>query len=266
MNYLSSILGGLVQGFATILPISENGHRLLLEKVGQAAPSPLLSIACGAAILLAFRKTLRQTAQGVGKALEAKKKGRFRPSKATHYQKMAVFAPLAALPYWILLVLQRYFGLLGGALQSTAVAGAMFLATAGLLYLGEHSLCKKYTVADMSGGQAFKLGLFQAVSILPGLSRTALTYCMGRNMGYERNAALEFSFMTMACALLGGELITLPKTIFEIGPVLPWLASFGAAFAAAFGACLLVRWLAEKEKLGWLGIYCILAAVAVIVF
>jgi undecaprenyl-diphosphatase len=52
-----------------------------------------------------------------------------------------------------------------------------------------------HDLATMSYGTAAKLGLFQAISIIPGVSRSGATILGGLFLGMKREAIVEFSFL-----------------------------------------------------------------------
>ncbi len=257
--YLKSILFGLVEGLTSALPVSESGHRLLLESLLKKSAPALLPLGVALAIIIVFHKTLWQMILGLGGMF----KKNFRWKKANRYQRMAVYALPAAIPYWILLYLQRTYGILEGIGFNLLGCGILFALTAGLLFIGDHSIDRRWGITDMKGGHLFKLALFQGASILPGFSRTAFTLCMARNMGFDKTDAMEFSFIMAVPALLGGELLTLDPA--AIGPIGPWLAALAAATLAAIGGLLGVKALIKRDQLGWLLFYCLIAAVAAVV-
>ena len=98
METLKIALGSLLEGLASALPLSASAHRLLFEKIAEKALPAGLELAVAAAMLLIFYKTLWGCIQGIGKMITDK---RFRWRKASRHQKMAIYAPIAAVPYWI---------------------------------------------------------------------------------------------------------------------------------------------------------------------
>lgn len=258
MELFKTMIGGLLEGLTSALPLSESAHRLLFEKFAKTTLPAGLSLAVAVAICLVFHRTLWECIKGLGKMIGGAYSGKFRWRKASRYQKMAVFAPIAAVPYWILVALQAHFGFVEGVGQNLLLAGGLLIANAGLLFIGDHSIEKHWDATDLTFGHTLKLGLFQAVSVLPGFSRTAMTLCMARNMGYKAKAAMEFSFMTAIPALLGGALI-------QGGIAWSSLAAMAAALVGAVLGLLLVKLLIQKEKVYWLMYYSAAVGVAAII-
>ncbi len=264
MNYLTSALAGLTEGLSAALPLSETGHRLLFSELAKEAIPALLPLAVALAMAIVFHKTVFLTLAGIFDMLKKAKEGKFRWKKASRYQKMAVFAPVAAVPYWLLCLLQAHFGILDGLGQNLLLVGILLILNAGLLFIGDHSIEKGWDHIDMTAGHAIKLGFFQAASFLPGFSRTALTLCMARNMGFEKNAALEFSVMTGILALLGGELISVGASVEAVSHWGLWAVAFAAATVAAIGGLLLLKALVKADKTYLLMFYSLAAGIGAI--
>ncbi|GAA4439902.1 undecaprenyl-diphosphate phosphatase [Ravibacter arvi] len=102
---------------------------------------------------------------------------------------------------------------------------------------------------NMSFAQAFKIGLFQCIAMIPGVSRSAATIIGGMAQGFSRKQAAEFSFFlavpTMAAA--GG--YKLLKTYDSIGAEDVKVLLFGNAVA------FVVAMIAIKFFIGFLTRY-----------
>ncbi len=227
--------------------------------------SDLLPLAVALAMVLVFHKTVFLAIGSLLDLFKKAKAGSFRWRKASRYQKMAAFAPVAAAPYWLICLLQARFGIFDGLGSSLLLVGILLLLNAGLLFIGDFSEEKNWDGTDLAVGHAIKLGLFQAASFLPGFSRTAMTLCMARNMGFEKNTALEFSMLTGILALLGGELISIQGSVASVSDWGLWAVAFGAAFLAAVAGLLLLKALVKREMTYLLLIYSVAAGIGAIV-
>lgn len=81
------------------------------------------------------------------------------------------------------------------------------------------------TVRDMGLVDALVVGLFQAMAIAPGLSRSGLTISGGVYLGLERRSAARFSFLLSVPAILGAGLLNL-------GDLAAGFSEAGAAYMA----------------------------------
>ncbi|MBQ3085478.1 MAG: undecaprenyl-diphosphate phosphatase [Clostridia bacterium] len=274
MNYLYGILLGMVQGLGEFLPISSSGHLEIVRSLLPLSESAkalfdnggldvLLHLGTLLAVCIAFYKTIWGMISGFCTMIMELCKGTFKWRKATRYQLMAVYLILATLPLLLVPLLEPYTAPLSGNLL---MIGSMLIVTAALLFLGTHSICHNWTVLDMKPIHAIKLGLFQVCAVLPGLSRSGTTISMASNMGFDREAAVEFSFMMSIPAVLGANILKLDeiKTIvsLDLGVV---IAAVSAAAIAGVAAISLLRWLVKKDRFGVFVYYCLAVGVLAIV-
>lgn len=98
------------------------------------------------------------------------------------------------------------------------------------------------TLEQVSRRTGFQIGLCQAVSMIPGTSRSAATILGARLLGLSRGVAAEYSFLLAIPTMLAASGYDLFKTANQIDG--RGLALLAVGFAAAFiTAILTVRWL-----------------------
>ena len=194
MSWLDAILLGLVEGITEFLPVSSTGHliltRSLLGLEGDAVERQLIIIQ-GAAILAVcweYRVRLWETATRFFAEVGAR---RF------VLNLFVAFLPLAIL------------GLLfEDAIESVLFAPvpvAIALIVGGIVILwaeGRDHQESITSVDEMRPLDALKIGLFQALALMPGTSRSAATIIGGLFIGMQRRAATEFSFFIAIPTLL----------------------------------------------------------------
>jgi undecaprenyl-diphosphatase len=98
------------------------------------------------------------------------------------------------------------------------------------------------SIDDLQPIDALKLGLAQAVALIPGTSRSGATIIGGLFFGLSRKAATEFSFFLAIPTLLLATVYQLYKerALLSIDDIGIWVVGFVSAFVSAF---LCVRWL-----------------------
>jgi undecaprenyl-diphosphatase len=242
LSTLHSIILGLVEGITEFLPISSTGHlilaRALLGLEGEAVDR-LLIVIQGAAILAVcweFRQRLWATATamfGGGSAL------RFVISL------LIAFLPLA--------ILGLLFGKQIKAVLFKPLPVAVALVVGGVLILWAEQRKHRETIANVeavSPTDALKLGLFQALALVPGTSRSAATILGGLLLGMSRRTATEFSFFLAIPTLLAATAYELWKARAELtsAELQPLLISSVVAFVSALIAVrLLLRYISQHS-------------------
>jgi undecaprenyl-diphosphatase len=203
MSWLDALILGLVEGITEFLPISSTGHLILASALlgyDAAQLEMQLIVIQGAAILAVcweYRGRLWNVAISLGTSATAR---RFT------LNLLIAFLPLAIL------------GLaFGDAIKSVlfgAVPVALALVGGGVLILWiekRKHVENVQNVEDLTLSHALKVGLFQALALIPGTSRSAATIIGGLLTGMSRRAATEFSFFVAIPTLLAATVYELWK-------------------------------------------------------
>lgn len=142
------------------------------------------------------------------------------------------------------------------AFSSQKIIGLFFLVTAILLWFSDKFSGSK-TLMTISYIDAIIIGLFQAVAVLPGISRSGFTIIGALLVGMTRFDAFKYSFLlslpiTLAAGLLKLGHVTITTTV---------LSGFGGAFIAGLAALWLVKSLTLTAHLKFFSIYLIIPAI-----
>lgn len=230
MSILDAIILGLVEGITEFLPVSSTGHliltRDLLHLTGDAVDRALIIIQ-GAAILAVcweFRHKLLSTAFTLHRDAVAR---RF------VINLLIAFLPLA--------ILGLLFEHQIKALLFKPVPVAIALVVGGLIILWaerrKHEERVK-SVDDLGALDAARLGLFQALALIPGTSRSGATIIGGLLCGLSRRNAAEFSFFVAIPVLLAATAYDIWKARAEMADtdLTPLLVSCVVSFLSALVA------------------------------
>ena len=117
--------------------------------------------------------------------------------------------------------------------------------------------------------QALVIGLFQAIAIVPGISRSGSTIAGGLLTGLRRDAAATFSFF-IAIPAISGAAVLVAKDVWDgpgSGNALSVLAvGLLTSFAVGFFALRWLLRLVSQRRLHWFAYYCGLVAVVTIIW
>jgi undecaprenyl-diphosphatase len=230
MTWLEAIILGLVEGITEFLPVSSTGHLILTQSLlGLKGPAieALLIIIQGPAILAVcweFRKKLLHTAFSVH---------REPASRRFVVNLLIVFLPVA--------VLALLFGDAIKAALFKPVTVAIALVVGGVIILWaerRNHVERVQDVDQLTNLDALKLGAFQALSLIPGTSRSGATIIGGLLCGLSRKTAAEFSFFVAVPVLISATVYELWKERTAIagldaGPiVMSCIVSFVSALLA----------------------------------
>lgn len=257
MSLLHAVVLGAVQGLTEFIPISSSGHLVLVpEALGWDEPGlafdVLLHVASLIALLAYFRSDLATIVSGF---LSGDRKAR------RMLMLLAVgTVPAAAAGYF----LNDYFE---EAFADAKAAALQLLITAAILVGAElfatfHRRRERLrTIDDLNVGDATIIGLAQAVSILPGISRSGSTIAAGLALNMERDDAARFAFLLAIPALFGAALVKVPELGGAQLSSAPAIAGFTASLVTSYLAIAgLIRYLRTRTLYPF-AIYCVVAGI-----
>ena len=137
-------------------------------------------------------------------------------------------------------------------LFSNVMSAAIFLIVNGfLLYLGEKSSkTGNKDIEDLSYRQAIIIGLFQALALVPGFSRSGASMTAGFWSGLKHEASARFSMLLATPIIAGASLLELPKLFRSGNYELLHTSIIGGAIAGIFAfisVWILMRWFKKHE-------------------
>ena len=225
---------GILEGLTEFLPVSSTGHLLLAGHFfGLTQPATFIVLIQLGAILAVITVYLTRIAMLIRDALTGK----------AYAWQFAFAVVLACLPAVIAGVLLRDF--IQGALWESPMTICITLLVGGiiLLVVDRLKLTPKYDdIYHFPWHLALIVGLFQMISLVPGVSRSGSTVVGAMLFGATKRSAAEFTFFIALPIMIGAFGYDLYKSRDLIDTSLA--LSVGVGFAAAFivGA-LVVRYL-----------------------
>lgn len=268
MTVLQSIILGIVQGLTEFLPISSSGHLVLVPHLFGWELDPdfvfifdvLVQMGTLVAVILYYRERLWKIARAFFNGLKT------RQPFADQDSRLGWFLILATLPGILIALIIN--GVVETAFNSPLmVAGFLFL-TAGLLILGEQTGQQTRRMEQIKAVDALWIGLSQALSILPGVSRSGATITGGMLRGLDRKDAADFSFLMSIPIMIGAGVYSLADLV-QIPALFTYLPQLTSGFIAAgvvgyFSIAWLLRFL-KKQSLKWFALYCALMGSLVLI-
>lgn len=247
MTTFEAALLGLVQGLTEFLPVSSSGHLVLVpELLGVPAPplafDVLLHLSSALAVMGYFSRELLKMIRAYVSP------GSMRPAEVRGWRRLLVFLVLGSIPAGIAGI--AFGGFFESLFESTLAVGLFLMVTGVLMLVAdvivERSHGARKTGKDLTAADAVVVGLFQALAIAPGLSRSGSTVCAGVFLGFERSSAARFSFLLSIPVILGAGLVNIGdlREGFggQAGPFLLGAAvSFAASAAAVYGMLRFLR-------------------------
>lgn len=260
---------GAVQGLTEFVPISSSAHLIIVPfllrwPIPDLAFDVAVHIGTALAVVVYFRGDLWRLLVGTFRTV-ARRGDETDRSQARMVGLLAIGSIPAAVAGFFLESLFENLYTTSSAVDriGAAIVSVELLGTAALLIAGDLVYRRKAETASgvqaISAWDAVFIGVFQALAIFPGISRSGATIAAGLFRGLTREAAARFSFLLSLPAILGAALVSLP----DVPPNADWSGMFlGAAAAAVTGfaaIAFLLRYLRTRSM--WpFTIYCVVAS------
>lgn len=203
MPLFQILLVAAIQGLTEFLPVSSSGHLILLPNLtglddqGQAIDVAVHLGTLGAVVLY-FWADVRTALSGVGDLA----RGRTTPAA-----RLTLGLVLATIPVVLFGLVLKVTGL-DENLRSITVIGWTMLIFGIVLYWADRKGTLDKEFDDWSFRHALIMGLWQAVALLPGTSRSGITISAARLLGYAREDAARLSMlMSIPTILASGVLL-----------------------------------------------------------
>lgn len=203
MSFLHILLVAIIQGVTEFLPVSSSGHLILLPNLtglndqGQAIDVAVHVGTLGAVVLF-FWSDVRIALAGLPRLLTGR--------ADTAGSRLAFLLIIATIPVILAGLVLKITGL-SDAMRSIAVIGWTMLGFGLVLWWMDQRGSSDKRTEDWSLRDAIILGLWQAVALIPGTSRSGITITGARHLGYERSEAARISMLMSIPTILASGIL-----------------------------------------------------------
>lgn len=257
VSTLEAIILGIIQGLTEFLPVSSSGHLILFQALfgyDQLDQYILFNLICHLGTLLAvcwfffdkIKVLILSDRSGAKKLL------------------------LATLPLFPLVFFLKPLKIL----YQPEFLGLFFLTTAFLLYLGIRfgQRTSDLSLQKRKWKDPLIIGCFQAVAVLPGISRSGSTISAAQILGWGTQEAITFSFLLSIPTILGATALEVmhlwkfPADILSQVSILQYVAGFFTSLITGSFALFLIQRLAVKQKFLYFVWYCLVLGIFTLIY
>jgi undecaprenyl-diphosphatase len=230
MDILQALLLGIVQGLTEFLPVSSSGHLVIFPQIFGWEEQPLvfdttLHLATALALLVYFWKDLASIAIAFKVDFNFFKFDlkKYSLDGKVGWAIVAGSIPAAILGYLFEDAFESYF--------RAVWTVALFLILGSVLMLIAERFSRIKT-EEVNMKKGFIIGIFQALALFPGISRSGATISGGMLLGLSREKAARFSFLLSMPIVVGAGLLKVYTSAGEL-VMLSWepvIVGFVASF------------------------------------
>jgi undecaprenyl-diphosphatase len=273
MDWIESLVLGVVQGLTEFLPISSDGHLTITQlgfehftgKSSTPAEKIFFDVMLHVGTLLAIVASYRNQVIAGAKGLLSEQADVALPFRRSAVIRTGVLAVIATLP----LIPDKLFfmDLIEKTFDSLTYAGIGFLITSVILILTIRLKGGEKGPSETSWLDALLIGIAQMFAPLPGVSRSGLTISAALALGFSRTWAVNFSLMMAVPAILGATVFELrkvdPKTLGS-DRVAQIVVSAAVAGVIGYLAIVWLLRLVRSGRLWYFSVYLVVLGISVI--
>ena len=269
IEIIKAILFGIVEGITEWLPISSTGHMILLNDLIKLNVTDefysmfevVIQLGAILAVVVIYFKEIFPW--GFGKDKKDTKK------TLNLWGKILV----ACIPAAVLgLLLDDW---LDAHLYNSVVV-ALALIIYGIIFIiierKKVGTRKTKSIDDISYKQAFQVGMFQLLSLVPGTSRSGSTIIGGLLVGLDRKVAATFTFFLAIPVMVGASLLKILKYFLKTGTIftsLEWSILIVGCIVAFIVSIVVIKFLMnyiKKHDFQVFGWYRIVLGILVLIY
>ncbi len=208
MTWLQIIVLAIVQGLTEFLPISSSDHLILVPAIFGWTDQGLafdIAVHFGSlgAVCVFFRNDIAGLFRGAGDIVAGR--------SATLQARMARCIGIGTIPAAVAGLLLA--GWITANLRSPVIVVTALAAYAVLMALADRFAPRDRDISSIGIKDAMIVGMAQALSLVPGTSRSGITITAGRLLGFRRQDAARFSFLLSAPVILLATIYEVVKLI-----------------------------------------------------
>lgn len=239
MKLLEAIILSIIQSVTEWLPISSSGHLAIAQGIfglkENLAYDVLLHFATLIVIIIVFYKDIL---------------------KYLRTPRMVLYLIIATLPIAVLGYILK--DNMQGILNTLPITGLGLIITSAILFFSD----KNFSKSRLNLKSVVGIGIFQALALFPGVSRSGSTIGGSLILGLKKEEAIRFSFILAIPALLGAMILNLSEVRASvdinmlIGFILTGILSY-------FVLNLMIR-IVRNNKLKYFSYYCLALGIIIL--
>ena len=212
MSILETIIIAIVEGLTEFLPVSSTGHMIIAQNLLGVESTEFVKaftfiIQFGAilsVVVLYWKRFFQLNHTPAPEGADCVK--RFLHTFDIYWKHFVAFIPAAVLGL-------LFSDAIDAMLESVGVVAVMLVLGGIFMLFCDRIFNKGSEDTPFTEKRAFMVGLFQCISMIPGVSRSMATIVGGMSQGLTRKAAAEFSFFLAVPTMFGATLYKVYKIL-----------------------------------------------------
>ncbi len=252
-EFVKALILAVVQGITEWIPVSSSGHLVVFQHLlgyeGSAVFDVALHFGTLMAVFVYFAKDIMNILRDV-----------FSGKWGTDNGKTGLLIIVASIPAAVIGF--AFNEILKNSFQSLLITGMGFAVTGLFLFIASLDFHIKKDILNWK--DSLLVGIAQAISILPGVSRSGSTIATGTMLGLDVRSAARFSFLMSIPIIFGANILEAGSQNLNSEVLWAVAVSFFTGFLTLH---LIFKYLlTTKKALRWFGAYALSLSIVVIVW
>jgi len=253
VTLIEALILAVVQGLTEWMPVSSSGHLVITQTVLGLNPPLIFDVMLHVGTLIVVLTVFRKDIADIIKAV-------IKRDFETEEGKLALFIVVGSVPIAIIgFVFYDFFKSLFSNLFAVGVA---IIITGLVIFFSEKRIGnRKMGILD-----SLLIGLAQAVTIIPGISRSGITVATGLLRKIDKTKAFRYSFLLSVPAVIGATVMESRDLVLGNMDMAPLFLGATISMIVGYVSLKLLQKIVMNEKFHLFAYYCWTVGIAIILF
>jgi len=253
VTLIEALILAVVQGLTEWLPVSSSGHLVITQTVFGLNPPLIFDVMLHVGTLIVVLTVFRKDIVDIIKAV-------IKRDFETEEGKLALFIVVGSVPIAIIgFVFYDFFKSLFSNLLAVGIA---IIITGSVIFFSEKRIGnRKMGILD-----SLLIGLAQAVTIIPGISRSGITVATGLLRKIDKTKAFRYSFLLSVPAVIGATVMESRDLVLGNMDMAPLFLGATISMIVGYVSLKLLKKIVMNEKFHLFAYYCWTVGIAMILF
>ena len=253
VTLIEALFLAVVQGLTEWMPVSSSGHLVITQTVLGLNPPLIFDVMLHVGTLIVVLTVFRKDIVDIIKAV-------IKRDFETEEGKLALFIVVGSVPIAIIgFVFYDFFKSLFSNLLAVGVA---IIITGSVIFFSEKRMGnRKMGILD-----SLLIGLAQAVTIIPGISRSGITVATGLLRKIDKTKAFRYSFLLSVPAVIGATVMESRDLVLGNMDMAPVFLGATISMIVGYVSLKILKKIVMNKKFHLFAYYCWTVGIAIILF
>ena len=253
VTLIEALFLAVVQGLTEWMPVSSSGHLVITQTVLGLNPPLIFDVMLHVGTLIVVLTVFRNDIADIIKAV-------IKRDFETEEGKLALFIVVGSVPIAITGFI--FYDFFKSLFSNLVAVGLALIITGSVLFFSEKRIGnRKMGIID-----SLLIGLAQAVTIIPGISRSGITVATGLLRKIDKTKAFRYSFLLSVPAVIGATVMESRDLVLGNMDMAPLFLGATISMIVGYGSLKLLQKIVMNEKFHLFAYYCWTVGITIILF